>query len=176
MEHLRETVRLSRTTQPPTKIWPLVTAPGVMMPVRYIISSKGYVPTPSPKRLSEIYNAYGLHLAQQDRQEQALRIFEKGLEVYPDLVPLHFNLGLLQRDLQHFEDALEHLSQALHLSPDSTTRIAPQIAATHHHYALVLEEKGQTEKAPFPPFRSDPDLAPVSARRKDLRRISEREE
>jgi cold shock CspA family protein len=50
-----------------------------------------------------------------NRSDEAMRVYERGIEIYPDLAKLREDAGILAASLKRFDDAIEYLEAALHL-------------------------------------------------------------
>lgn len=55
---------------------------------------------------------YGLFLHRLERNDEALSVYSRALDMAPDNVQLHYNLGLLLLDMDRPEQAAEHARQA----------------------------------------------------------------
>ena len=73
------------------------------------------------------------------RAEQAATLYEEVLELRPDDVPTHNNLGLALHALGNTDEAIAHYQEALRINPD--------YAEAHNNLGLVLERMRRAEKA-----------------------------
>ncbi|MGC1953886.1 MAG: tetratricopeptide repeat protein, partial [Gammaproteobacteria bacterium] len=76
---------------------------------------------------------------QQDREDEAEALLQKGLANVPDAPEVHHALGLLLVRNQRLDEALAALRQATELAADQ-----PRYA---YVYALAIKEKGELGKA-----------------------------
>ena len=83
--------------------------------------------------------------------EAAIRLFEEGLERYPDARDLHWNLGLVRMDLDRFEEAVRTFQNMVELGLDdagvhrslaSAYLELGNVEASERHRAIFLERSG----------------------------------
>jgi tetratricopeptide (TPR) repeat protein len=87
---------------------------------------------------------------------EAIRHFEQALEILPNYVQAHNNIGLLLNRQGKTEDALRHFEKALETEPDS--------AVAHGNIGAVLSSLGETNKAIShfeKALKTDPDLVHI---------------
>jgi tetratricopeptide (TPR) repeat protein len=80
------------------------------------------------------YAYTGLH-----ETDEAIKAYQKTLELAPDLFPASLNLGILLMEQKQPQAALEHLHKA--------TELAPEEVRPHLYYARALAQTGQPEAA-----------------------------
>ena len=64
------------------------------------------------------FSKYAVHLSQKGDSVQAIRYFNKAIELEPDDPKNHFLRGNANRDIERYEDALKDYSKAVELEPD----------------------------------------------------------
>lgn len=55
---------------------------------------------------------YGIYLHKKGRYEDALQRYKEALDLAPEEVELHYNIGLVYADLKRFKDAVPHAQKA----------------------------------------------------------------
>ena len=81
----------------------------------------------------------GLALQETGRIDEAVSCFEQALEIHPDQVKLHYELGLLFAEKHLFELAIEHFDRARLGMPDN--------AALQASLSLALQNAGLLDRA-----------------------------
>ena len=91
-------------------------------------------------RDARAHNALGAARLYADNIPGAVEQFRKALELEPDLVQAHSNLGYaLFRDLEDYEGGALHIERAMAL--------APRDPAVRCNWVMVLHQRGHTEEA-----------------------------
>jgi tetratricopeptide (TPR) repeat protein len=63
------------------------------------------------------YQLLGVSLAAQHKPEEALKAFERAVELRPDDASVHVDIGLAEVNLKHYDLAEEHLRKAIEVNP-----------------------------------------------------------
>lgn len=119
------------------------------------------------------YDGLGVALVQVDRLPEAVRCFEKALDLDPSSASTHANLGFASLDLGRPDAALRHFGEAVKLDPGTSAwrfglglayggmgnadraaghfreavRLDPKNSAAHHQLALIALSRGDTDEA-----------------------------
>ncbi|HEC17229.1 MAG TPA: tetratricopeptide repeat protein [Sedimenticola sp.] len=81
----------------------------------------------------------GLALEKQGRPDEAIREYEKALELNPDHVNAHQRLGVVLHRLGRLDEAIGHYREVVRLRPGS--------AAAHYNLGLALADQGRIDAA-----------------------------
>ena len=100
------------------------------------------------------YHNLGYYLNQAGRQEDAVAVLQKGLELYPDYIKLYTNLGIALSGLNRLDEAITVNREALERVPDSP-RIANNLAIIYLQKGMVREGRAMLLKA----LEFNPDYA-----------------
>lgn len=85
------------------------------------------------------YDLKGLILKQQGKFEDAVDAFSKAVSVEPDFAIGWYNLGRIERSLNHFKNAKTYLDRSINLQSDLTK--------AYFERALLFKQIGEKEKA-----------------------------
>jgi tetratricopeptide (TPR) repeat protein len=85
------------------------------------------------------YDLKGLILKQQGKFEDAVDAFSKAVSVEPDFAIGWYNLGRIERSLNHFKSAKTYLDRSINLQSDLTK--------AYFERALLFKQTGEKEKA-----------------------------
>ncbi len=86
------------------------------------------------------YNQLGNALVQQDRVNEAIAIYEKAIELYPDDCNLYQKVATLYTQVGNLDSAIESYQQAIKLKPDLPFH-------TYGTLAKALKQQGREEEA-----------------------------
>ncbi len=89
--------------------------------------------------LAQSYTQVGKVLVEEGKTSEALRYFEKALDVNPSWPEAYEQIGLLKMKSNDFEAAVRFLSKAVEISPD--------MATAHRALAMIYLRQGQLEMA-----------------------------
>ena len=98
---------------------------------------------------AEYLTSLGTALQQQGRHEEALKAFDKAVQLKPDVGELWKNLGNVLLDLKRPDDALLSFQHALKLDPAALARRAPKRSAALQRRPL------RGSSAPSRPYASN---------------------
>ncbi|MFQ5957229.1 MAG: tetratricopeptide repeat protein, partial [Candidatus Brocadiales bacterium] len=59
----------------------------------------------------------GLACAMLGHYDRAIKQFEEAVKLRPDLVPAHYNLGMVYLERNQYKQAIRHLKQVLRIRP-----------------------------------------------------------
>ncbi len=108
-------------------------------PTMHQPSQKGYQSTPKKKTPAELWLDKGLLYATYGNDKEAIKFYEKSLQLAPNNTRALFNTGLSYTALGNYDKAIIALNQALSLAPNNGD----------YHYGLgwVYLLKGESSKA-----------------------------
>ncbi len=81
----------------------------------------------------------GIALFKEGLQKEAIRRYQRAIEIKPDLAPAHFNLGLASEYNGNLDGAVRHYSEAI--------RIRPDYRLAHVNLGVVAGRQGRYEEA-----------------------------
>ena len=116
---------------------------------------------PDSQTLKQVYTSYANSLDQRGQPEEALKIYNEGLEKFPDYYMLHFNKGITAYGLKNQYEAQSGFKNAAQLNPNHASsffylgvvedqmgnRISAILALSRF---LILEPKGERAKQILP--------------------------
>ncbi len=73
---------------------------------------------PDSKDIRIIYVTYGNALDMMKKPDRSVKIYEQGIEKFPDYYMLHFNKGITLTGLGQYEEAMECLYSSAKINPD----------------------------------------------------------
>jgi protein O-GlcNAc transferase len=85
------------------------------------------------------HNNYGIALKNLGRFDEALRGYERALEIQRDFADAHYNRGNVLKELKRFQDALESYERALAINPG--------YAEAHVNRGIALQTIGRVDEA-----------------------------
>ena len=91
-------------------------------------------------------NLLGIVRAQQRREADAEKLFKQAIELKPDFVSTHIDLGLLLVQTNRPNEAVVEFKEALRLDPARTDALSPLLSIWHAQ-AKEAVQKGDPEKA-----------------------------
>ena len=92
----------------------------------------------SPNKARPNFNL-GAALSEQNRDAEAIPLYQRAIEINPNLAQPHINLGRALEHQDRIEEALEHYRTAL--------RIKPDLPEAHHNLGAIMEKQGRSEEA-----------------------------
>ena len=87
-----------------------------------------------------VYNQLGYALVQKARVNEAIAIYEKGIELYPDNFGLYLHIAPLYTQTSNLDSAIKSYQQAIKLKPDLPFK-------TYGSLAKALKQQGKEEEA-----------------------------
>ena len=81
----------------------------------------------------------GIALFRSDQRSEALKRFQRALELNPDYADAHYNIGVVYDQMEKPQEAIEHYRQAV--------RLRPQSLMAQNNLAVALGRSGQLEEA-----------------------------
>ena len=92
------------------------------------------------------YYRQGCDYFEQEKFSQAVKAFEKAIELDTDNATYHYNLGAVYSNLGKYKEALKHLEKAEELAPESQTgKYAKEQIAEIKKYLREVKEQETTE-------------------------------
>jgi tetratricopeptide (TPR) repeat protein len=88
---------------------------------------------------AEAHNSLGITLVRLGRPQEAMRHWERALQIRPDYIEVHNNMADILRRSGKLEEAMQHWEQVLRIHPDD--------AATHNNVGVASEQTGRTQQA-----------------------------
>jgi tetratricopeptide (TPR) repeat protein len=92
----------------------------------------------SPGKARPHFNL-GAAFSFQERDEEAIPLYQRALEINPDLAEPHINLGKALERQDKIEEAAEHYRAALQIKPD--------LPEAHNNIGAILAKQGRAEEA-----------------------------
>jgi tetratricopeptide (TPR) repeat protein len=88
---------------------------------------------------AEAHNNFAVVLAQDGRIDDALREYQRALQILPDFTEAHFNLGVMLFTRGQLDPAIGEFEEAIRLQPD--------YARAHYNLGLALLQRGRVAEA-----------------------------
>ncbi|CAF2730118.1 unnamed protein product [Rotaria sp. Silwood2] len=114
-----------------------------------------YVATHCEGEIATHYNNIGLVLKQQDKYDEALKNYERALEIklahppprHPSLATAYSNISGICQSRKDYSKALSFLEKTLEIKQKSFPPNHPSLIATHRNIATALDGLHQFEEA-----------------------------
>ena len=88
---------------------------------------------------AEAHNSLGVTLTRLGKPQEAMRHWERALEIRPDYIEVHNNMAVILRQSGKLEEAMQHWEQVLRIHPDD--------ADAHNNLGVASEQTGRTQQA-----------------------------
>ncbi|MBI1836798.1 MAG: tetratricopeptide repeat protein [Flavobacteriia bacterium] len=91
---------------------------------------------PEEKELKNVYVTYGNALDGLHKPDLAIKMYEDGIEKFPDFYMLHFNAAITYSGQKKYDEALVYLKKAVSINPKH--------ASSHNAIAIILNVKNKS--------------------------------